>query len=71
MEEDIYLGDLISSDVRNKKNIEKRVSKGLGIITQILNMLNILSFGKHYMEIALLERDTKFINGILCNAEIW
>ena len=71
VEEDTYLGDLISGDGKNKKNIEKRISKGLGIISQILNLLELVSFGKHYMEIALLLRESMFINGVLFNAEVW
>ena len=47
--EDMYLGDLISNDGKNRKNIEKRISKGLGIITQIMNFLEILSFGHHFV----------------------
>jgi hypothetical protein len=35
VEEDTYLGDLISSDRKNKKNIEQRISTCLGIITQM------------------------------------
>ena len=69
--EDMYLGDLISSDGKNKKNIELRISKGIGIITQIMNMLEIVSFGRHFIEIGLLLRESMFINGILFNAEIW
>ena len=49
--------------------MEKRISKG--IITQVLNLLDIVSFGKHYIEMALLLRESMFINGILFNAEIW
>ena len=71
VEEDMYLGDLISSDGKNKKNVEKRLSKGLGIITQILNLLEMISFGQHYVEIALLLRESMFLNGILFNAEVW
>ena len=71
VEEDMYLGDLISSDGKNKKNVQKRISKGLGIISQILNLLEIVSFGEHYVEIALLLRESMFLNGILFNAEIW
>ena len=71
VEEDTYLGDLISGDGKNKKNIEKRISKGLGIISQILNLLELVSFGKHYIEIALLLRESMFINGVLFNAEVW
>ena len=32
---DEYLGDIISADGTNTLNIAKRVSKGLGIITEI------------------------------------
>ena len=71
VQEDMYLGDLISSDGKNKKNIDKRISKGLGIITQIMNLLDIISFGSHYIEIALLLRESMFINGVLFNAEVW
>ena len=71
VEQDTYLGDVISSDGKNRKNVEKRISKGIGIITQILNLLEIVSFGKHYVEIALLLRESMFINGVLFNAEVW
>ena len=37
--EDIYLGDRISNDGKNDTNVEKIISKGLGIITQIMNMI--------------------------------
>ena len=69
--EDDYLGDIISSDGKNKKNVEKRISKGLGIITQIMNLLETISFGHHYIEIALLLRESMFLNGILNNVEVW
>ena len=34
-------------------------------------MLEIVSFGRHFIEIGLLLRESMFINGILFNAEIW
>ena len=71
VQQDMYLGDLISCDGKNKKNIEKRISKGLGIISQILNLLEIVSFGSHYIEIALLLRESMFLNGVLYNSEVW
>ena len=37
--EDEYLGDVISIDGRNKKNIKKRLSRGLGIISEIMNLM--------------------------------
>ena len=65
--EDTYLGDLISSDGKNRKNVDKRISKGLGIISQITNLLEVVSFGHYYIEIALLLRESMFLNGILHN----
>ena len=36
---DTYLGDVISRDGKNKLNIESRVAKGLGIVSQIMDTL--------------------------------
>ena len=69
--EDTYLGDIISSDGKNTKNVADRISKGIGKITQIEQLLEMTSLGEHFMEIAILFRETMFINGILTNAEIW
>ena len=66
-----YLGDILSNDGKNSKNIKDRISKGMGIITQIMNILESVSFGEHYFEIAKLLRETMFINGILTNSEVW
>ena len=68
---DTYLGDIISSDGRNTKNVKKRISKGNGISTQIVNLLIPSARGEYYIEIALLLRESMFINGILTNVEIW
>ena len=68
---DTYLGDVISSDGKNTENIKKRVSKGLGIVTQILNLMEKVNFGEHFIEIGLLLRETMLINGILFNSEVW
>ena len=68
---DTYLGDIISNDGSNTKNIKSRVGKGLGIISQIMNILETVSFGRYYFEIALTLRESMFINGILTNSEIW
>ena len=69
--EDVYLGDLISSDGKNAKNIKARVSKGLGIVSQILNIFKITTFGKHEIEIGLMLRQSMLLNGMLTNGEIW
>ena len=66
-----YLGDIISSDGKNSKNIKERVSKGYGAVNQIMNILQTLNFGNYTVEMALLLRNSIFINGILTNSEVW
>ena len=68
---DTYLGDVISADGRNTENIKSRVSKGLGIVSQIMNLMDIVNFGEHYFEIGMLLRESMLINGILTNSEVW
>ena len=68
--EDTYLGDIISSDGKNSKNLEHRISKGIGIISQIMHILESVSLGEHYIDIAMLLRESMFLNGVLTNAEI-
>ena len=62
VEEETYLGDIISSDGRNSKNIKDRISKGVGIITQILNFLERISFGPYLFEIAVMLRESMLVN---------
>ena len=69
--EDTYLRDVISQDGSNCKNIKSRAGKGLGIISQILTILETVSFGKYYFQIAMTLRESMFLNGILTNSEIW
>ena len=57
---DKYLGDIISSDSSNTKNIESKVSKAIGIISQIMALLNEVSLGSHYFKIALMLREAFF-----------
>ena len=68
---DTYLGDIISSDGKNTLNIESRISKGLGIVSQIMDVLKSVSFGVHYFEIAATLREAMLVNGLLTNSEVW
>ena len=52
--DDVYLGDVIMHNGRNTKNVQKRVSSGLSLISQVINLLESVSFGHHYIEIGLL-----------------
>ena len=69
--EAIYLGDIIREDGKNSSNIKNRVKKGLGIVTKIMNVLEAISFGSKYFEIAVTLRQAELINGFLTNAEVW
>ena len=69
--EDKYLGDILSSDGKNTKNIQDRFSKGNGIISKIFSIIDTLCFGPYMFEIAVLLRNSMLINGVLNNAEIW
>ena len=66
-----YLGDIISKDGCNTKNIESRRSKGVGIVNQIMSKLEGTVFGPFYFEVGLILRGSNLINGILTNSEAW
>ena len=59
--EAVYLGDTIRSDGKNTSTIRDRVNKGLGIISNIMDILNRVSFGSNYFEIAVSLREAKLI----------
>ena len=71
VESDEYLGDILATNGKNTKNIQSRVAKGMGIISQIMDLLKNISFGKHYFDIAITLRESMFVNGILTNSEVW
>ena len=66
-----YLGDHISNDGKNGKNIQARKSKGTGIIDQIISILDGTVYGPFHFEVALILRSSLLLNGILTNSEAW
>ena len=66
---DKYLGEMVSDDCLNKKDIELRVSKGMSYISQIMIILEEVCFGQFYFDTAVLLRESIFINGILSSIE--
>ena len=68
---DKYVGDIVSKDGKNDKNIKSRVGKGIGAISNIMNILKNVSLGQYYFEIALLLRESTFLSSILLNSETW
>ena len=69
--EEKYLGDIITHDGSNRKNIIARKGKGFGIIEKIMEMLQELSFGPSYFEVANLLRHSLFLSSVLLNSEAW
>ena len=70
-QEQMYLGDIISADGKHQKNIQNRKNRGLGIINQIMNILDTVYFGKYYFEVALVLRSSLLVSSILLNSEAW
>ena len=69
IENEKYLGDLISHDGKNTKNIQARREKGTGIVDKILTRLESTVYGLYLFEVAITLRNSLFINRILTNAE--
>ena len=70
-EEDRYLGDIISVDGKNIKNIRARVNKGTGIVHRIMTMLNGIPFGKQYFQVGIILRNSLLVSSMLFNTEAW
>ena len=70
-EEQMYLGDIISSDGSHNKNVQARKNKGLGIINNIMQILQSMFFGKYYFEVALVLRSSLLHSSLLLNSEAW
>ena len=68
-EEEKYLGDIITTDGKNLKNIEAKIAKAQAIIKQLKCILEEMSFGNYLFEIAVILGNSLFINGILTNLE--
>ena len=71
VESEKYLGDILCFEGKNKKNILFRRNKGIGIVKQIMTMLETTCFGPHVFEVSLLFRKSFLINSILTNSESW
>ena len=66
----VYLGDVICQDGSNAGHIKDRVSKGMGQMNTVMNLLKAVSFGYKYFEIAVTLREAHLINGMLSSTEI-
>ena len=66
-----YLGDIITTDGTNVKNVESRRAKASGAVKQILSILEEICFGPFYFEIAMVLRNSLLVSSLLTNSEAW
>ena len=66
-----YLGDIISKDGKNMRNVKARVNKGTGIVNNIMTKLEGIPFGKYYFQVAIMLRNSLLVSSVLCNSEAW
>ena len=56
VQEEKYLGYIVSGDGKNLKNMIARKNGGTGIVNQIMTKLEEVCFDKHYFQVAVLWR---------------
>ena len=66
-----YVGDILTDSVNNDKNIENRVNKGIGSVSETVATLRQISLGHFHFEIALIFRESLILSRILFSCEIW
>ena len=70
-EDEKYLGDIISKNAKNAKNISAQKCKSIGISRKIMSSLQDIYFGKFHFEVAILMRNSLMISSLLTNSEAW
>ena len=66
-----YLGDIVDRSGKIRKTIEDRKSKGYGIVSEILAIINEIPLGQFRIEIGLKLREAMLVNSMLFNSEAW
>ena len=69
--EEKYLGDILSVDGKNVKNIMARKNRSIGTINQIMGILREIYYGKYYFVVAKVLRSALFLSSLLTNCEAW
>ena len=66
-----YLGDIISFDMKNTKNIKEKSDRAVGIANRISTTLKERPYGSYYYKAAKLMRESRLIGTMLNNSESW
>ena len=70
-DEEKYLGDQINRNAKHASTIAKRRAKGFGIISDIIQILEVIPDGKRRIKMGLLLREAWFVNAMFVNMEAW
>ena len=62
---------IYQNEFYNDLMIASRRSKGISAISQIMSLVSQLSLGNHYMEIALVMRDSRLLSKLVYSWESW
>ena len=71
VEHEVYLGDTVSADLSNNRNIEKRCNQSIGTISEIMIILKQISKGYFYFNIGLIMRESILLTKLLLNRKAW
>ena len=71
VEKEKYVGDIVTGDGKHAKNVSARRSKGLGMICEIISIIDSLCLGCHYFATALIMRQSMLVSVMLSNSEAW
>ena len=63
-----YLGDILTNDGRNYKNIVSRKNKGTALVNEIHAIIAEMMLGKDHFEVSILLRNTMLISSLLFNS---
>ena len=62
-----YLGDIISTDGRNDKNVAARKNKGQGLVNEKSALIVELILRQDHFETAILRRNTDLVSCLIFN----
>ena len=69
--DEVYLGNVISFDAKQEKNVKKRVARGTAAGNAVLQMLNDICFGPYETEVFIELRNSLILSTLLSDSESW
>ena len=66
-----YLGVFLNSQGSLDDTINDRSYKAIGLRSQLSSILKSISLGAYYFEVAMILRESSYLNAILCSSESW